>query len=101
MNDVIFVFSIVAAILALGFLGDALSRKVLIPSAIVLMLLGIIFGPILNLFPYDSLMAAVPIVAPLTLAFISLEAGMSMDIHKVASQSAGSPYWQSWVLPSV
>lgn len=87
MSEVIFVFSTVAAIMALGFLGDALSRKVLVPSVIMLMILGIIFGPILNLFPYDSLMAAVPIIAPLTLAFIGLEAGMSMDIHKVVGQS--------------
>lgn len=87
MTEVVIVFSTVAAIMALGFIGDAVSRKILLPSVIMLMILGIIFGPILNLFPYDFLIAAVPYVASLTLAFISFEAGMSMDIYKVIRQS--------------
>lgn len=87
MNDTLFIFSIIAAIMALGFIGDAISRRTLVPSVIMLMVLGIIFGPILHLFPYDSLIAAVPIVAPLTLAFVSLEAGMSMDVQMALGQS--------------
>lgn len=54
--------------MALGFIGDAVSRKILLPSVIMLMILGIIFGPILNLFPYDFLITAIPYIAPLTLA---------------------------------
>ena len=87
MVDVVVTFSIVAAIMAISFIGDAISRRILLPSAILLIVLGIIFGPILNLFPYDTLIAALPYIAPLTLAFISFEAGMSLSIHKVISQS--------------
>jgi len=87
MSEVIVVFSMVAAIMALSFIGDAVSRKVLLPSVIMLIILGIVFGPLLNIFPYDSLIAAVPYIAPLTIAFISFEAGMSMDVYKVIHQS--------------
>lgn len=87
MTEVIITFSTVAAIMILSIIGDTLSRKILLPNAIMLIFLGIIFGPILNLFPYDTLIAAVPYVAPLTLAFIAFEAGTSTNLHKVMTQS--------------
>lgn len=87
MNDVLLVFSTFAAIMALGFIGDALSRKTLLPSVIMLMILGIVFGPLLNIFQYDVLIGALPYIAPLTIAFISFEASMSMDIYSVIKQS--------------
>ncbi len=87
MREVIITFSIVAAIMAISFIGDAVSRRILLPSVILLIVLGIIFGPILNLFPYATLIAALPYISPLTLAFISFEAGMSLSIEKVVSQS--------------
>jgi cell volume regulation protein A len=77
----------IAAIMVLGFIGDALSRKVLLPSVLMLMVLGIIFGPLLKLFPQDLLMGAIPYVAPLTIAFMSFEAGLSTDIFTVLGQS--------------
>jgi len=87
MNDLIIIFFTIASILALGFIGDALSRKVMVPSVIMLMILGIVVGPILHVFQYDLIVEMVSIIAPLTLAFISLEAGMSMDIRDVLKQS--------------
>jgi len=87
MNEVLLVFSTFAAIMALGFIGDALSRKTLLPSVIMLMVLGIVFGPLLNLFQYDVLIGALPYIAPLTIAFISFEASMSMDVYSVIKQS--------------
>jgi cell volume regulation protein A len=76
----------IAAIMALAFIGDALSRKVLLPSVLMLMALGIVFGPLLNLFPRDTLLAAIPYVAPLTLAFVSFEAGLISDIPTLFGQ---------------
>jgi cell volume regulation protein A len=87
MSETIIVFSTIAAIMALGFIGDAVSRKILLPNVILLIILGIIFGPILNLFPYDFLIAALPYIASLTLAFISFEAGINMNVYKVLRQS--------------
>jgi len=86
VNESIMVFSMIAAIMALGFIGDALSRKILLPSVLMLMALGIIFGPVLNLFPRDLLLGAVPYVAPLTLAFVSFEAGLNSDLPTLLGQ---------------
>lgn len=83
MNEVIIAFFTIATIMALGFIGDAISKRVLLPNVIFLILLGILFGPVLNLFEHDSLMAAIPYVAPLVLTFVSFEAGMGLDIHEV------------------
>lgn len=87
MVEPLVAFSVVAAIMALGFIGDALSKKVLVPSAVMLMALGIVFGPVLRLFPQDLLIGAVSFVAPLTLAFMSFDAGISTDIPVVLGQS--------------
>ncbi len=87
MNEVIIAFSTVAAIMALSLIGDAVSRKVLLPNVIMLIILGIVCGPLLNLFKYDSLIAVVPYIAPLTIAFVSFEAGMGMDVYEVMKES--------------
>ncbi|MFB3889782.1 MAG: cation:proton antiporter [Candidatus Bathyarchaeia archaeon] len=87
MDPSLLIFSMIAAIMALSFIGDALSRKILLPSVLMLMILGIVFGPLLNLFPRDLLMGAIPYVAPLTLAFVSFEAGLSTDMPTVLQQS--------------
>jgi cell volume regulation protein A len=86
MNEALVAFSVIAAIMVLGFIGDALSKKVLLPSAVMLMALGIIFGPVLHLFPQDLLLGAIPYVAPLTLVFMSFDAGISTDISVALSQ---------------
>ena len=83
MSEVLVVFLTVAAIMALSFLGDFVSYRFLIPDVILLIVLGIICGPVLNLFKYESLVAVVPYVASLTLAFIVFDAGLKMDIYDV------------------
>lgn len=87
MSEVVIVFFTVAAIMALSFIGDMISRKVLLPNVILLIISGIVCGPVLNLFNRESLVAVVPFLAPLTIAFIGFDAGMQMDIHKVIEQS--------------
>jgi len=87
LTDVIVAFSAIAAIMILSFIGEVVSRRVLLPSVILLIVLGIICGPALHLFEYDALVAFVPFIAPLTIAFIGFEAGMKMDIYEVMEQS--------------
>jgi len=87
MNEVIIAFSTIAAIMFLSFVGEVISRRVLLPSVMLLMILGIFCGPVLNLFEYESLVALVPFIAPLTIAFIGFEAGTKMDIYEVIEQS--------------
>lgn len=87
MTEVLIAFSTFAAIMVLGFIGEIISKKIAVPSAILLILLGIIFGPLLHLFEYDALVAAVPFIAPLTIAFVGFEAGAEMDVYRVLRSS--------------
>jgi len=81
------VFFTVAAIMALSFIGDLVSRKFLLPNVILLIITGIICGPVFNLFNHDALVAVVPFLAPLTIAFIGFNAGLHMDLYEVLAQS--------------
>jgi cell volume regulation protein A len=85
--EVVVVFFSVAIIMVLSFVGDLVSRKVLLPNVILLIVSGIVCGPLLGLFDRASLIGVVPYLAPLTIAFIGFDAGMHMDVHEVLAQS--------------
>jgi cell volume regulation protein A len=80
-----------AIILALSFLGDMLSRKVMLPSVILLIILGLLcgplFGPLLGL-DRGSLVEVLPLLASLTLIFVVFDAGAHMNIRDVMLQSS-------------
>ena len=62
----------------------------MLPSAILLIALGILCGPLFGQalgFERSSLIEIVPFLAPLTLAFIAFDAGAHMNIHEVMEQS--------------
>ncbi len=81
------VFFTVAAIMILSFIGDWISRKILLPNVILLLFTGIICGPILNFFNRAELVAVVPFLAQLTIAFIGFNAGLHMDLYEVLAHS--------------
>ena len=87
MIDIITVFYVIAVIMLLSFIGEAVSRKILLPSMILLIALGIICGPVLQIFDYDSLKGMVPIIAPLTIAFIGFESGLKMGFYEIIEQT--------------
>ncbi|MCW3980310.1 MAG: cation:proton antiporter [Candidatus Bathyarchaeota archaeon] len=79
-----------AIILALSFLGDMLSRKVMLPSVILLIVFGLLFGPLFGpLLGLDrsSLVDVLPLLASLTLIFVAFDAGTHMNIREVMEQS--------------
>jgi len=87
MVDAIAVFSIVAAIIAIGFLANLFFKKVGLPSSLFLILIGIILGPLLKVFSTAELDPITPFLTTLTLMMILFEGGLNMDIYKVISQS--------------
>ena len=87
MIDMIIIFYTIAVIMLLSFIGEALSRRILLPSMILLIILGIICGPVLRFFDYEALKEMVSVVAPLTIAFIGFESGLKMDFYEVVEQS--------------
>jgi cell volume regulation protein A len=87
MDQAIAVFSIVGAIIAVGFLANLLFRKTGLPSSLFLVLIGIVLGPVLKVFSPEELDPVTPFLTTLTLLMILFEGGLNMDIHKVISQS--------------
>jgi cell volume regulation protein A len=86
MVDASLVFGVVAGIIIIGFAGEFFFKKTGIPIFIFLILMGIILGPILNLFPRENLIPALALFAELTLLMVLFYGGMGL---KSASVLAG------------
>ena len=87
MVDAIAFFSIVCAIIAIGFLANLLFKKTGLPSSLFLILIGIILGPMFGVFSPADVDPITPFLTTLTLMMILFEGGLNMDIYKVVSQS--------------
>ncbi len=93
MSEVVLVFFTVAAIMALSFIGDMVSRRALLPNVILLIFTGILCGPVLNLFDVAALAVVIPFLAPLTIAFIGFDSGIHTEFSKVMEQG-----WRAMLL---
>jgi Na+:H+ antiporter len=76
MADVTFIFSVVAAIIVAGFVGDLFFKKTGVPVFIFLIFMGILLGPVLDLFSRASLLPSLGIFAELTLLMVLFYGGM-------------------------
>ena len=76
MLDATLVFAVIAAILIIGFVGDLFFKKTGIPFFIFLIAMGIVLGPILNVFPREPLLPALAIFAELTLLMVLFYGGL-------------------------
>lgn len=85
--EAIAVFSIISGIIAIGFLGALLLKRVGFPSSLFLISIGIILGPVLNVFSPVDVDPITPFLTTLTLMMILFEGGLNMDIYRVVSQS--------------
>lgn len=81
--DAILIFGIVAVIVATGFAGEFLTKKTGIPIFIFIILIGIILGPVLHIFPRESLLSTLPIFATLTLLMVLFYAGLGLKTQSV------------------
>lgn len=90
MVDIITVFSITGGIITIGFLGNLLFRKTGFPDILFLLLIGIILGPLLQVFPRETLLPIIPYLTTLALMIILFDSGLNMNLYKVLSRSLRS-----------
>jgi cell volume regulation protein A len=76
MLDATLVFTVIAAILIIGFIGDLFFKKTGIPFFIFLIFMGIVLGPVLNVLPRAPLLPALAIFAELTLLMVLFYGGL-------------------------
>ena len=74
--DVISAFTIVAAIIVVGFAGELFFKKTGVPAFIFLILMGILIGPILGLLSREVILPSLGIFAELTLLMVLFYGGM-------------------------
>jgi cell volume regulation protein A len=80
-------FLVAGVIIILGFLGEEFFNRTSIPDSILLLLFGVILGPIFHLFPQDQLLAITPYFAALALIIILFDGGLNMDIREAFRNS--------------
>ena len=74
-------------IIVIGFLSNYLFERTGFPDILLLIILGLLLGPIMGLIASDSIMNLAPYLAALALVFILFDGGMAMNIYRVFSES--------------
>jgi potassium/hydrogen antiporter len=87
INEII-VFSAAAGIIFVGFAGEIFFKKTGISYYLFLISVGIVLGPVFNVFPREPLIPVLGLFASFTLIMILFYSGMDMRIKEVIR---GSP----------
>ncbi|MGA7104376.1 MAG: cation:proton antiporter [Candidatus Deferrimicrobiaceae bacterium] len=80
------VYAITGLIILAGFAGKALFRKTRIPDIPLLLGIGVLLGPVLDLISSEVLLPLAPYVGTIALLMIMLEGGMNLDVDRVVRQ---------------
>jgi cell volume regulation protein A len=80
-------FLVAGVIIILGFLGEEFFKRTSIPDSILLLLFGVLLGPIFQLFAHEQLLAITPYFAALALIIILFDGGLNMDIREAVKNS--------------
>jgi cell volume regulation protein A len=83
MADTLLVFAAVSAIIVFGFLGEQVFRKTGVPSFLFLILMGILLGPVFQIFSGQQLMPILGLFAELTLIMILFYSGLEMKLRSL------------------
>ncbi len=87
INEIV-IFSAAAGIIFLGFAGEVFFKKTGISYYLFLIAVGIVLGPVFNVFPREPLIPVLGLFASFTLIMILFYSGMDMRIKEVIK---GSP----------
>jgi cell volume regulation protein A len=87
VDPAVIAFLVAAVIIILGFLGEEFFKRTSIPDSILLLLFGVLLGPIFKLFAHEQLLAITPYFAALALIIILFDGGLNMDIRAAVKNS--------------
>lgn len=79
---------IIGAIIVAGFLGNYLFERTRIPDVLLLMLLGVLLGPILKVADPAFLTPLAPFFGALALVIILFDGGLNLNLFKVLGELA-------------
>jgi cell volume regulation protein A len=87
LDPAVMAFLVAGVIIVLGFLGEEFFKRTSIPDSILLLLFGVLLGPIFQLFAQEQLLAITPYFATLALIIILFDGGLNMDIREAFKNS--------------
>ena len=87
MDPAVIAFLVAGIIIILGFLGEEFFNRTSIPDSILLLLFGVLLGPVFQLFAHEELLAITPYFAALALIIILFDGGLNMDIREALKNS--------------
>ena len=87
MDPVILAFVVAGTTIVLGFLGEEFFKRTNIPEPIILLLFGLLLGPVFNVFSKDQLALITPYFAALALIIILFDGGLNMKIREAIRNS--------------
>jgi potassium/hydrogen antiporter len=87
LDVAVLAFLVAGLIIVLGYLGEEFFKRTSIPDPILLLLFGVLLGPVLNVFSRDQLISITPYFASLALIVILFDGGLNMDIRQAIKNS--------------
>lgn len=81
------VFILTGVIISLGFIGNYLFKRKGIPDNLILILFGLLLGPIFHLVEPSRFAGIAPIFSSIALLIILLDGGMNLNLFKVLGES--------------
>lgn len=73
---------LLGALLVLSYAADILFVRTRVPAAVLLIVFGVLLGPVLNVLPGEEFARAAPYFGGLALVTILFEGGMSLDLEE-------------------
>lgn len=87
VDAVIATLVVSSLIIIIGFLANHFFNQTGLPDLLILIFLGIVFGPIFGVFDPEAIKSFAPYVAALALALILFDGGVGLNIHEAMSHS--------------
>jgi cell volume regulation protein A len=81
------IFFVAAAVMIIGFLANILFKKTGWPEILFLIFIGIILGPVLNVFLESDLLPILPLVSTFTLLMVLFRGGLELNLSEIAAGS--------------
>jgi len=79
------IFFIAAAVMIIGFLANILFKRTGWPEILFLIFIGILLGPVLNIFSKNDLLPFLPLISTFTLLMVLFRGGLELDLSEIAA----------------
>lgn len=84
---VVLAFALAGIIVVIGFIGHYLFKKTGIPDILILMIVGMLLGPVFGVIDAEILAPISHVFIVLALIIILFDGGLNMSIHKVIKET--------------